>query len=904
MKKLFFLSFLLIAFTSYKINAQIINIPADYPTIQQGIDASHDGDTVLVQPGTYAENIDFFGKAIKVGSLCLITGDTSYISQTIINGGGNSSTVSFLGNETNNSVLNGFTITNGWCGILVQGSASPTLKHLLIKENLNYYNGSGINISCHSPMHIIIDQCIFENNNYARSVLDVCNVNTSDTNDYYSITNSIFRFNLVADAVIITDGENGIIDNVLIYNNDGKGIGIMNADYFRTISNSTIVNNTKEGIFILYNNVHGSSVNIKNCIIWGNGNYQVGVNTLTPMTIFNIDKSCIMNGIEGVLVQPTTQLNWLDNFSENPNFQDESNFNYRLNDCSPAIGFGSIEYALPYDIEGNLRPNPEGSNPDIGAFENELGIPFIPPTITANPVGTSKCEGESYTMMVDATGSPEITFQWQKNYIDIPGETNNVLILSNLIPSDEADYRCLVTNSCETKYSNQAFIEVKEAPDITSQPQDEILYFGNDASFTVNATGDEPLSYQWYGPSGLMENDTLSQLQITGVSADDVGNYYCTITNICGSATSNSATLAAYNQLIVNAGTDVGIILGDSTQLNGSYTGGSPSLAIHWTPDTLLYDQNILSPQTVALYNSQAFTLNINDLLVGYQTSDEVFVTVIEDDTLEYFGSEDDTLYQYLTRGYCGYISGNNCDLDKIKANYFTDELISYDVEKVLLRFGKAVKTSTGEIPIKVGIWEKSLDNEMPGDLIDYATVPLSQIVQDVTAGILTTVTFPSPVAAPKDFFVGVFLPQTSGDTVALKTNIDGNSESGIAWTLNASNEWISYSSDPRFFLRVSNAIFPVVRQNNVGINDFIGTSDKLIIFPNPANDILYIMLNESMGNIKAAVIIYDLQGKAHISKQIENDKSSINISILRPGVYIIKVKFDQTLMTRKLIVY
>ena len=60
--------------------ATIINVPADQSTIQAAIDASFNGDTVLVQPGTYVENISYYNKDIVLGSLFLTTGDTSYIS--------------------------------------------------------------------------------------------------------------------------------------------------------------------------------------------------------------------------------------------------------------------------------------------------------------------------------------------------------------------------------------------------------------------------------------------------------------------------------------------------------------------------------------------------------------------------------------------------------------------------------------------------------------------------------------------------------------------------------------------------------------------------------------------------------------------------------------------------------
>jgi hypothetical protein len=117
MKKIFLLccSFALMAASQ----AQIINVPATYPTIQQGINAASPGDTVLVAEGTYYEQINFKGKKpLMVASRFIMDGNTSHIANTIIDGSqlpklDSASVVYFISGEDTTSILCGFTITRG-----------------------------------------------------------------------------------------------------------------------------------------------------------------------------------------------------------------------------------------------------------------------------------------------------------------------------------------------------------------------------------------------------------------------------------------------------------------------------------------------------------------------------------------------------------------------------------------------------------------------------------------------------------------------------------------------------------------------------------------------------------------------------------------------------------------------
>ena len=222
----------------------IINIPADYPTIQLGINASVNGDTVLVQPDTYYENINFNGQNIMLGSLFLTTGDSLYIAATIIDGGQSGSVVTFNNGESDLAVLYGLTIRNGLAyrggGIFCVGS-SPFITHNIITNNRATYAGGGIECNSNSNASIINNSII---NNHSDTYVGgvCCNIGSEPLIDN----------NLISDNTTVLDaggigcdiGSNPTISNNSIIGNSasiGGGIAC------RASSNPIITENTING---------------------------------------------------------------------------------------------------------------------------------------------------------------------------------------------------------------------------------------------------------------------------------------------------------------------------------------------------------------------------------------------------------------------------------------------------------------------------------------------------------------------------------------------------------------------------------------------------------------------------------------------------------------------------------
>ncbi len=124
----------------------ILEVPADYPTVQAALDATQSGDTVLVAPGTWHGNLVTPNRELTLASHFLFSRDSLDIQQTILDGDSLDSVVRIENSEGNCLSMTGFSVENGLAthagipdgtggGIhLVPGSCA-NLEHLVIQGN-------------------------------------------------------------------------------------------------------------------------------------------------------------------------------------------------------------------------------------------------------------------------------------------------------------------------------------------------------------------------------------------------------------------------------------------------------------------------------------------------------------------------------------------------------------------------------------------------------------------------------------------------------------------------------------------------------------------------------------------------------------------------------------------------
>jgi len=435
-----FVAVLVFGFCAAVGNAAVLRVPADFATIQGAIIAAAHGDIVQVAAGTYVENIDFLGKAIQVRS-------EQGPEVTIIDGNRSGPVVKLTSGESRLSLLNGFTIQNGFAfelsqrggGIRIENS-SPTITGNVITSNWAFNGGAGISSTFGSPL--IQGNKITNNSSYGTGGPygpatvgggGVSIVGASSA----QLLNNIIEYNWWGGSgggvSLFAAGTPTIQDNVIAQNfasSYGGGISIVNQSDATIIQNLIVGNSAcgfgcgsgggvywfvplgSRGPFLINNTIARNSADLGSGVFADGYDYQARIinNIITatagqnavycghypdalgkpgPPTFLSNDVVLPSGVAYGSGCRNQTGVNGnisSDPLFQNPIFQFPSLGDYHVQTGSPTIDAGASVEALLTDLDGAVRPQDGDGD---GVFAYDMGayeaptIDRIPPVTTA-----------------------------------------------------------------------------------------------------------------------------------------------------------------------------------------------------------------------------------------------------------------------------------------------------------------------------------------------------------------------------------------------------------------------------------------------------------------------------------------------------------------------------------------
>lgn len=482
MKKIFIFFSILSGIQGF---AKVITVPKQFTTIQAALNACKVGDTVLVDAGTYAENIVW----PQTNNIHLLSKRLDATS-TIVDGqnSGRVFDIEWAGRTAFAAEINGFTIENGYinvpahlggrgAGIYVSQAAVQVRNCVIARNNITssfeiQNNGGGAAIYImSSPLALtnVIDHCIIKANNVANVTtgegaavgMESCNTvisNTTISNNSFSVdevavgTVYAYSASLKMDAVKIENNTINTTSQILYGAASIKGGAVYayltKLQMTNCLADENILSpfSTNEALlgnaiyfygeakdFKISNSTLANNKRTDGAPVLGTGIYFNSSNGTAP-NVYNTISWNPDNGLEIYNQTKATQVANSDIrggytgtaiLNMDPEFI--STTDYHLQSGSPCINAGDNTYAPSTDLDGN--PRPQGSSTDIGCYESSVAFSS---SVTNAAVEPNSIVAKAYPNPTHGAFTLTVNSKWLNAYMQVHDASGKILFTQKI----------------------------------------------------------------------------------------------------------------------------------------------------------------------------------------------------------------------------------------------------------------------------------------------------------------------------------------------------------------------------------------------------------------------------------------------------------------------------------------
>jgi Immunoglobulin domain len=367
-----------------------------------------------------------------------------------------------------------------------------------------------------------------------------------------------------------------------------------------------------------------------------------------------------------------------------------ANYQWQLNGVNIA-GATQSSYSVTSATSVNagtytcLVSNSAGSVTSSPAVVTVVSAPVI---VSSPPPTQSVAIGSNVTLSVLASGSTTPNYQWQFNGVSIFGATSSTLSLNSVSAANSGTYTCIVSNIAGSVSTIPSVLSVlANAPAILSNPTSQSATLGSTIVFSVSATSNASLTYQWNLNGVAIAGATSSSCIVKADSTSKAGNYTCVVTNSGGSVTTSPAVLSLVTTSKPGRLVNLSVLTmdGPGAQMltlgfvnGGAGTTGSQTLLVRASGPTLtgFSVANVLADPTLALYQGSSVLVSNDNW--GSTASNITAVTAADTATGAFpfssTSSLDSAVVQSLASGsYTVQVVGNGSGVGKTLAEVYDD---------------------------------------------------------------------------------------------------------------------------------------------------------------------------------------------------------------------------------------